>query len=50
MDIKVKAKCSYSGKISVVIRLGQLYLLKILLCFLVTHSDVTTQRQESPVG
>jgi len=37
-------------KISVVIRLGQLDLLEILLCFLITHTDVATQRQESPVG
>lgn len=32
------------------LRLWQLDLLKILLCLLITHTDMATQRQESPVG
>lgn len=32
------------------IRLWQLDLLKILLCFLITHTDMAAQCQESPVG
>lgn len=32
------------------IRLWQLDLLKILFCFLIAHTDMAAQRQESPVG
>lgn len=36
--------------IFVAIRLGQLDLLEILLCLLVTHTNMATQCQKSPIG
>ncbi len=43
-------KLVYTARnIFVAIRLWQLDLLEILLCFLITHTNMATQRQESPV-
>lgn len=52
--IQIQRSCrelAYKGRNNfAVIRLGQLDLLEILLCFLITHTNVATQSQESPVG
>lgn len=32
------------------VRLGQFYLLEVLLRLLITHANMAAQRQESPVG